>query len=216
MLHDLHHRQRISASTASSSTIHFVLRAFHIPIGRIFAGLAFALPCSANLLRGIAGIHFAEHIADRGKLTFAACAVNAVINANETNAKLRKNSIGIHSHLEIIAPEAAHAIYDDALDPSCLDADVRTVEYQGGIMIPANSQSPSPVPTRKTWQSGYESLCFSSQTTASRRTWMFSYGSHPRGKTGAFFAKIITFQNERTAAPDMAVFHIKRQEIKLH
>ena len=43
----------------------FVLRAFHIPIGRngrqMLAGLAFTLPCSANLLRGIAGIHFVEH-----------------------------------------------------------------------------------------------------------------------------------------------------------
>ena len=51
----------------------FVLRAFHIPIGRngrqMLAGLAFALPCSANLFGGIAGIHFVEHIADRGKLT---------------------------------------------------------------------------------------------------------------------------------------------------
>ena len=35
----------------------------------MLAGLAFALPCSANLFGGIAGIHFVEHIADRGKLT---------------------------------------------------------------------------------------------------------------------------------------------------
>ena len=49
-----------------------------------------------------------EHITDRGKLTFAACAVHTVIDGNEMNAKLRENNIGIHSHLEIIAPEAAH------------------------------------------------------------------------------------------------------------
>ena len=69
-----------------------------------------------------------EHIADRGKLTFAACAVHTVIDGNEMNAKLRENNIGIHSHLEIIAPEAAHVLYDDALDPSCLDVGKHTLE----------------------------------------------------------------------------------------
>ena len=62
-----------------------------------------------------------EHVADRGKLTFAARAVHAVIDGNEMNAKLRENNIGIHSHLEIIAPKAAHVLYNDTLDPSCLD-----------------------------------------------------------------------------------------------
>ena len=81
-----------------------------------------------------------EHIADRGKLTFAACAVHAVIDGNEMNAKLRENNIGIHSHLEIIAPEAAHVLYDDALDPSCLDVgkhtlEARTVEVCAGITV---------------------------------------------------------------------------------
>ena len=122
----------------------FVLRAFHIPIGRngrqMLAGLAFALPCSANLFGGIAGIHFVEHIADRGKLTFAACAVHAVIDGNKMNAKLRENNIGIHSHLEIIASEAAHVLYDDALDPPCLDVgkhtlEARTVEVCAGITV---------------------------------------------------------------------------------
>ena len=80
------------------------------------------------------------HIADRGKLTFAACAVHAVIDGNEMNAKLRENNIGIHSHLEIIAPEAAHVLYDDALDPSCLDVgkhtlEARTVEVCAGIAV---------------------------------------------------------------------------------
>ena len=44
------------------------------------------------------------------------------------NAKLWENNIGIHSHLEIIAPEAAHVLYDDALDPSCLDVGKHTLE----------------------------------------------------------------------------------------
>ena len=94
----------------------------------MLAGLAFALPCSANLFGGIAGIHFVEHIADRGKLTFAACAVHAVIDGNEMNAKLRENNIGIHSHLEIIAPEAAHVLYNDTLDPPSLDVGKHTLE----------------------------------------------------------------------------------------
>ena len=92
----------------------FVLRAFHIPIGRngrqMLAGLAFALACSTNLFRGIASIHFVEHIMDRGKLTFAACAVHTVIDGNEMNAKLRENNICIHSNLEIIAPESLSGI----------------------------------------------------------------------------------------------------------
>ena len=106
----------------------------------MLAGLAFTLPCSANLLRGIAGIHFVEHIADRGKLTFAACAVHAVIDGNEMNAKLRENNIGIHSHLEIIAPKAAHVLYNDTLDPPSLDVgkhtlEARTVEVCAGITV---------------------------------------------------------------------------------
>lgn len=81
-----------------------------------------------------------EHIADRGKLTFAACAVHAVIDGNEMNAKLRENNIGIHSHLEIIAPEAAHVLYNDTLDPPSLDVgkhtlEARTVEVCAGITI---------------------------------------------------------------------------------
>ena len=81
-----------------------------------------------------------EHITDRGKLTFAACAVHTVIDGNEMNAKLRENNIGIHSHLEIITPEAAHVLYDDALDPSCLDVgkhtlEARTVEVCAGITV---------------------------------------------------------------------------------
>ena len=56
------------------------------------------------------------------------------------NAKLRENNIGIHSHLEIIAPKAAHVLYDDALDPSCLDVgkhtlEARTVEVCAGITV---------------------------------------------------------------------------------
>ena len=56
------------------------------------------------------------------------------------NAELRENNIGIHSHLEIIAPEAAHILYDDALDPSCLDVgkhtlEARTVEVRTGITV---------------------------------------------------------------------------------
>lgn len=81
-----------------------------------------------------------EHITDRGKLTFAACAVHAVIDGNEMNAKLRKNNIGIHSHLEIIAPEAAHVLYDDTLDPPSLDVckhtlEARTVEVRAGVTV---------------------------------------------------------------------------------
>ena len=55
-------------------------------------------------------------------------AVHIVVDSYETNAKLRENNIGIHSHLEIIAPEAAHVLYNDALDPSCLDVSKHTLE----------------------------------------------------------------------------------------
>ena len=53
---------------------------------------------------------------------------HAVIDGNEMNAKLRENNIGIHSHLEIIAPEAAHVLYDDALDSPGLDVSKHTLE----------------------------------------------------------------------------------------
>ncbi len=77
--------------------------------------LPLASPCSANLLRGIAGIHFVEHIADRGNHFRRVCCPRRHSD-DEMNAKLRE----IHRYtfpLEIIAPEAAHVLYDDALDP---------------------------------------------------------------------------------------------------
>lgn len=56
------------------------------------------------------------------------------------NYMINNHHIGIHSHLEIIAPEAAHVLYDDALDPSCLDVgkhtlEARTVEVCAGIAV---------------------------------------------------------------------------------
>ena len=56
------------------------------------------------------------------------------------NAKLRENNIGIHSHLEIIAPKAAHVLYNDTLDPPSLDVgkhtlEARTVEVCAGITV---------------------------------------------------------------------------------
>ena len=39
---------------------------------------------------------------------------------------------------------------------------------------------------------------------------MFSHGKRPGGRTGAFCAKINTFQNQRKEAPDMAVFRIEK------
>ncbi len=90
----------------------FILRVFDIPVwgngSQMFAGFSFTLPCGADLLGSIAGVHFVENIADSGKLILAPGAVNAVIDSNKVYAKLRKKNIHIHTHLQIDASESAH------------------------------------------------------------------------------------------------------------
>ena len=44
---------------------------------------------------------------------------------------------------------------------------------------------------------GCENLCFFSQSAASRRAWVFSSGTYPRGKTEAFFLKSTLFKNRK-------------------
>ena len=110
----------------------FVLRVFDIPIwgngSQMFAGFSFTLPCGADLLGSIAGIHFVENIADSGKLILAPGAVNAVIDGNKVYAELREKNIRIHTHLQIVAPESAHVLYDDALDFASLNISKHTLE----------------------------------------------------------------------------------------
>ena len=110
----------------------FVLRVFDIPVwgngSQMFAGFSFALPCGADLLGSIAGVHFVKYIADSGKLVFSACTVNTVIDGDKVYAKLREKNIRIHTHLQIVAPESAHILYDDALDFTSLNIGKHTLE----------------------------------------------------------------------------------------
>ena len=62
-----------------------------------------------------------KYIADSGKLVFSACTVNTVIDGDKVYAKLREKNIRIHTHLQIVAPESAHILYDDALDFTSLN-----------------------------------------------------------------------------------------------
>ena len=106
----------------------------------MFTGFSLALPCGADLLGSIAGVHFVENIADSGKLILAPGAVNAVIDGNKVYAKLREKNIRIHTHLQIITPETAHILYNDALDLACLNIgkhtlEARTVEVCAGITV---------------------------------------------------------------------------------
>ena len=59
----------------------------------MFTGFSLALPCGADLLGSIAGVHFVENIADSGKLILAPGAVNTVIDGNKVYAKLREKNI---------------------------------------------------------------------------------------------------------------------------
>ena len=94
----------------------------------MFTGFSLALPCGADLLGSIAGVHFVENIADSGKLILAPGAVNAVIDGNKVYAKLREKNIRIHTHLQIITPETAHILYNDALDLARLNIGKHTLE----------------------------------------------------------------------------------------
>ena len=87
----------------------------------MFAGFSFTLPCGADLLGSISGVHFVKYIADSGKLILAPGAVYAVIDGDKMYAVLREKNIRIHTHLQIVAPESAHILYNDALDFACLN-----------------------------------------------------------------------------------------------
>ena len=122
----------------------FVLRVFDIPVWwngcQMFAGFSFALPCGTDLLGSIAGVHFVENIADRGKLVFSACAVYTVIDGDKVYAKLREKYIRIHTHLQIVAPKSAHILYNDALDFASLNIgkhtlEARTVEVRSRVAV---------------------------------------------------------------------------------
>ena len=106
----------------------------------MFTGFSLALPCGADLLGSIAGVHFVENIADSGKLILAPGAVYAVIDGDKMYAVLRENNIRIHTHLQIVAPESAHVLYDDALDFASLNIgkhtlEARTVEIRSRIAV---------------------------------------------------------------------------------
>ena len=122
----------------------FVLQVFDVPVwgngSQMFARFSFALPCSADLLGSITGVHFVENIADSGKLIFSACAVHAVIDGDKVYAKLREKNIRVHTHLQIVAPESAHVLYNDALDLTSLNIgkhtlEARTVEVRSRIAV---------------------------------------------------------------------------------
>ncbi len=122
----------------------FVLRVFHIPVGcvcaKTLAGFTLGLPCGTDFLAGVPCVHFAKHIADCGKLVLAPCAVYAVVDGDKVNAEVGKESIRIHPHLQIVAPEAAHVLYDNALDLALLDVgkhplEARAVEVRPGIPV---------------------------------------------------------------------------------
>ena len=122
----------------------FVLLVFDIPVwgngSQMFTGFSLALPCGADLLGSISGVHFVENIADSGKLILAPGAVNTVIDGNKVYAKLREKNIRIHTHLQIVAPESAHVLYDDALNFASLNIskhtlEARTVEVRSRIAV---------------------------------------------------------------------------------
>ena len=55
-------------------------------------------------------------------------------------AVLRENNIRIHTHLQIVAPESAHVLYDDALNFASLNIskhtlEARTVEIRSRIAV---------------------------------------------------------------------------------
>lgn len=81
-----------------------------------------------------------KYIADSGKLVFSACTVNTVIDGDKVYAKLREKNIRIHTHLQIVAPESAHILYDDALDFTSLNIgkhmlEARTVKVRSRIAV---------------------------------------------------------------------------------
>ena len=71
--------------------------------------------------------------------------VHTVIDGNKVDAVLWKQHFRIHSDLQIVTPEPAHILNDNALDLARLDVgkhplESGPVEYQGGITILPQSQ----------------------------------------------------------------------------
>ena len=57
-----------------------------------------------TFLAGISYQPFVKNVTQGRKVIFALCAVNAVIDCNETDVFLWENHFCIHSHLQIVSP----------------------------------------------------------------------------------------------------------------
>ena len=128
--------QICSTNNGGSFFIHdpplLVLRVFLVPIrrdsGEVFAGASFGLPRCPDFLAGVLGVHFIEYVADGGKLAVPAHTVHTVIDGNKVDAVLWKQHFRIHPDLQIVTPEPAHILNDNALDLARLDVGKHPLE----------------------------------------------------------------------------------------
>lgn len=134
--HAVHAQCKNLLNNGGSFFIHdpplLVLRVFLVPIrrdsGEVFAGTSFGLPRCPDFLAGVLGVHFIEYVADGGKLAVPAHTVHTVIDGNKVDAVLWKQHFRIHSDLQIVTPEPAHILNDNALDLARLDVGKHPLE----------------------------------------------------------------------------------------
>ena len=123
----LHRQGKDTAYHFGGFFVHKPVFPFFVPqvavndsTGQMLAAHAFGLEHRANFPAGVAGIKLVHDVAERGKIIIAFQTVHTVIDGDQTDTALPQNLHDL-TDFQIIAPQAAHVLYDDGLHPSGLD-----------------------------------------------------------------------------------------------
>ena len=88
--------------------------------GQVLTTHTFGFEHRADFPAGVAGVKLVHNVAERGKIIIAFQTVHTVIDGNQPDTALPQNLHDL-ADFQIVAPQAAHVLYDDGLHPSGLD-----------------------------------------------------------------------------------------------
>ena len=86
----------------------------------MLAAHTLGLEHGADFPAGVAGVKLVHNVAERGKIIIAFQTVHTVIDGDQPDTALPQNLHDL-ADFQIVAPQAAHVLYDDGLHPSGLD-----------------------------------------------------------------------------------------------
>ena len=88
--------------------------------GQVLAAHALGLEHGADFPAGVAGVKLVHDVAERSKIVVTFQTVHTVIDGDQPDTTLPQNLHDL-TDFQIVAPQAAHVLYDDGLHPSGLD-----------------------------------------------------------------------------------------------